>query len=243
MALISYFSKETLSAILRRSNYWAKRNRNAYPLKIHRAISELYEWIECPCDNGCTCKEYQCTRHLVRKGGLSFDILYDHFLDCYVDSKAHEAIRQGRVSGRGYRAVEATKKIRHNWEKISAISSKKHLICTDWCEPIHKFLARDLLPRSDTIYHAKWLSFLFFDTFVAYDNASVALLKRDFNNPTDYLNLMERIRQDIMNHFYNTGATLQDFREYDNPSEFFNQIPGNSPRPLGNIIDKLYLTL
>ena len=110
MAFISYFSSKPLSEFLRRSNYWAKHNRNAYPLKIHKAISDLYEWIDCPCDNDCECKKYQCNRHLVKKTDIAFDIHYNHFLECYVDSKAHEAVRQGRVSGRGYRAVEATRK-------------------------------------------------------------------------------------------------------------------------------------
>ncbi len=243
MALISYFSSETLSEFLRRSNYWAKHNRNAYPLKIHNAISYLYDWIDCPCDNGCACKKYQCEKHLVRKTGLSFDVHYNHFLECYVDSKIHEAVRQGRTAGRGKHAVKATDKIRNNWAKISAISSKKHLLCSNWYEPLYKSLARDFRPGFDTIYRAKWLSLLCFDTFVAYDNGSVALLKRDFQNPIDFLNLMKRIRQDIKIHLDNTGATLQDFRQYDNPSEFFDEIPENSPRPLGNIIDKLYLTL
>lgn len=243
MALISYFSAETLSEFLRRSNYWAKQNRNAYPIKIHRAISDLYEWIDCPCGNGCECKKYQCKKHLVRKTGIVFDICYKHFLECYVDSKAHEAVRQGRFSGRGYHAVEATEKICDNWEKISAISSKTHLLCSDWCEPIYESIAKNFQPSSDTIYRAKWLSILCFDTFTAYDNGSVALLKRDFKNPPDFLNLMKRIRQDIMTHLENTDRTLQDFRQYDNPSEFFHEIPENGPKPLGNIIDKLYLTL
>jgi hypothetical protein len=243
MALISYFSAETLSEFLRRSNYWGKQNRNEYPIKIHKAISDLYELIDCPCGNDCECKKYQCEMHLVRKTGVGFDVCYHHFLQCYVDFKAHEAVRQRRRSGRGYRAVKATDEIRDHWEKISGISSKTHLLCSNWCEPFYKSMARDFRPSSDTLYRAKWLSILCFDTFTAYDNGSVALLKRDFDNPRDFVALMKRIRQDIMTHLENTGATLQDFRQYDNPSEFFDEIPGNSPRPLGNIIDKLYLTL
>jgi len=243
MALISYFSSETLLAFLRRSNYWAKHNRNFYPVKIHKAILELYEWIDCPCDEDCECKNYQCAKHLVRKNNMPFDVYYGHFLNCYVDKKAHNAVRQGRTSGRGKRAVKATAIIRSIWPEISAISSNKHLLCSNCCEPIFASLARDFRPDSDTLYNAKWLSLLCFDTFTAYDTGSVALLKRDFNKPIDYLTLMVRIRQDIIDHLLNTGATLQDFRDYDNPSEFFNEIPEGSPKPLGNIIDKLYLTL
>ena len=104
-------------------------------------------------------------------------------------------------------------------------------------------MARDFQPSSDTLYRAKWLSILCFDTFTAYDNGSIALLKRDFQNPPDFFELMKRIRQDIILHMKNTGKTLKNFRQYDNPAEFFNEIPETSLGPLGNIIDKLYLTL
>ena len=179
----------------------------------------------------------------MRKVGVEFELCYNHFLECYVDSRLHDAVRQRRRSGRGYRAVEATDEIRDHWENISGISSKTHLLCSNWCEPFYKSMARAFPPSSDTLYSAKWLSILCFDTFTAYDNGSVALLKRDFQNPTNYFELMKRIRQDILSHLGNSGATLQDFRRYDNPSEFFDEIPENSPRPIGNIIDKLYLTL
>jgi hypothetical protein len=152
-------------------------------------------------------------------------------------------VRQRRRTGRGYRAVEATDEIRDLWENISGISSKTHLLCSNWGEPLYKSIAGKFRPSSDTLYSAKWLSILCFDTFTAYDNGSVALLKRDFQNPPYFLDQMKRIRQDIMIHLENTGGTLQDFRQYDNPSEFFDEIPRNGPRPLGNIIDKLYTTL
>lgn len=243
MALISYFTSETLSAFLRRSNYWAKHNRNAYPVKIHNAISEFYEWIDCPCEDNCECKNYQCTKHLVRKRDIPFEVYYNHFLNCYVDQRLHDKVRQGKKAGRAKQAVSATDDFRNIWSKVSTASSKKHLICTNWCEPVYESLAKQFPPSSDTIYYAKWLSLLCFDTFTAYDNGSVALLKRDFKNPNDYFELMLGIRQDIITHLRNTGGALQDFRSYDNPSEFFKEIPVNSPRPIGNIIDKLYLTL
>lgn len=243
MALISYFSSETLSQFLRRSNYWAKQNRNAYPVKIHNAISDLYEWIDCPCGDECDCKKYHCTNHLVRKPGIPFDVYYNHFLNCYVDTKAQEQVKQGRTSGRGKRAVEATDIIRKIWPKIEAASSNKHLICSDWCEPLFASIAREFQPNSQTLYLAKWMSLINFDAFTAYDTGSAGLIKRDFKKPGDYFTLMVRIRQDIIDHLRNTGATLQDFRNYDTPSEFFSEIPEGSPRPIGNIIDKLYLTL
>jgi len=117
------------------------------------------------------------------------------------------------------------------------------LLCTNWYEPPYENIASGFRPDSKALYHAKWLSILCFDTFTAYDNGSVGLLKRDFKNPNDFISLMKRIRLDIIAHLQHTGRTLQEFREYDNPSEFFDEIPRNASRPIGNIIDKLYLTL
>ena len=242
MSLLGYFPGKTLSDFLRRSNYWAMQNRNSYPVKIHKAISDLYDWIDCPCDNGCDCKKYQCEKHLVRKPDIDFNIFHRHFLECFVDFRAHDAVSQGRISGRGYRAVEATRRIRDDWGTISCIPTRTHLLCSNWREPEYEVLA-DFKPNNGTIYRAKWLSILFFDTFVAYDTTSVALLNRDFKKPPYYLTLIERIRQEIIAHLEKTGCTLQAFRRYDNPSEFFDEIPKESPRPLGDIIDKLYLTL
>jgi hypothetical protein len=243
MSLINYFSSETLIEFLRRSNYWANQNRNDYPLKIHRAISDLYDLIDCPCSDDCECKKYKCEKHLVRKTGVTFDNCYKHFLECYVDSRSHDVVRKGRPSGRGSKSNPATQDIKNNWTNISATTSKTHLLCSNWCDPLYESIARDFRPSGDTIYRAKWLSILCFYTFTAYDNGSVALLKRDFKNPPDFFTLMKRTRQDIMTHLDKTGRTLQDFRQYDNPTEFFDGIPSNAPRPLGNIIDKLYLTL
>jgi hypothetical protein len=241
--LLSYFSKETVSEFMRRSNFWAKKNRNAYPVKIHNAVNALYECIDCPCDDKCDCKKYQCKKHLVRKANLDFNDCNDHFMNCYVDSKAQEAVRSGRKSGRGRRAAEATIEIQENWKSLSSASSKTHLLCTNWCEVPYDSLARSFQPAPDTIYRAKWLSILCFDTFTAYDTTSVALFNRDFGNPSDYLEMMRRIRSDIMHHLDTTGKTLEDFRRYDNPSEFYPEIPNDGPKPIGNIIDKLYLTL
>jgi len=117
------------------------------------------------------------------------------------------------------------------------------MLCSSWCDPLYESIAFGFRPHYETIYNAKWLSLLSFDTFVAYDTKSINLLNRDFKWPPTYLELIKRIRQHIMMHLDKTGATLQEFRLYDNPSEFCDEIPIHSPRPLGDIVDKLYLTL
>jgi hypothetical protein len=100
-------------------------------------------------------------------------------------------VRQGKDSGRGYRAVEATNQIRDKWVEISAHSCKTHLLCSNWCEPLYESIVGGFKPSPEKLYPAKWLSLLCFDTFTAYDNGSVALLKRDFHNPPDFVALMQ----------------------------------------------------
>lgn len=243
MSLISHFSEDSVKEFLRRSNYWAKTNINAYPVKIHRAISDLYEWVDCPCDDDCNCKKYRCEKHLVRKPDVSFDMLSYHFLECYIDRKKHRTVRENNITGRGTNAPAAIEQIRNNWATISAVTSQKHLLCSDWCDPLHESMAKEFRPGPKTIYSAKWLSILCFDSFTAYDTNSVRLFSRDFHNPKSYFIMMNRIRQDIMTHLDITSGSLQDFRNYDNPSEFFPDISSDSPKPIGNIIDKIYLTL
>lgn len=242
MTLLSHFPADTITEYLRRSNYWAQQNRNNYPVKIHRALRKLYEVIECPCSDDCDCKRSRCIHHIVRRENLSFEECHTQFLECYVDVKAQDAIRNERESGRGHNAVEATRYIRKRWQEISDKRSQTHLLCTAWCSPFDAAMA-EFKPNSDTIYRAKWLSILYFDTFTAYDNGSIALFKSDFRTPETYLQMMTRIRSDILLHLAKNNKTIEDFRNYDNPSEFFPEIPTGSLKPLGNIIDKLYLTL
>jgi hypothetical protein len=242
MTLLGHFSAITISEFLRRSNYWAQQNRNMYPVKIHHAVENLYDLVNCPCPDDCNCRKFGCRHHLVRKAGLTFEDCHNHFLSCYVDVKAQEAVRNERDSGRGRNAVAATLSIRANWQALSAERSEKHLLCTDWCSQLYASMAT-FKPNPDSMYRAKWLSLLDFDSFTAFDNASIALFRRDFRKPETYLQMMQRIRSDIMQHLEKNRRNIEDFRNYDNPSEFFGQIPAGSHKPLGNIIDKLYLTL
>jgi hypothetical protein len=243
MGMISYFSARTLAEFLRRSNYWAKQNRNRYPVRIYKTLSDLYEWIDCPCGPDCECRKHGCRKHLVRKDDVSFEDCYSGFLQCYVDSRLHTEVRAGKTTGRAYRAVEATEKVRSNWAGISRVSIKTHLLCSHWCDPLYEGMARGFKASESTIYLAKWMSILCFDTFTAYDTASVALFNRDFGRPPTFYDLMREIRQDILTHLQKTGSTVQGFRSCDDPSEFFDEIPKGAARPLGNVIDKLYLTL
>jgi hypothetical protein len=80
------------------------------------------------------------------------------------------------------------------------------------------------------------------DTFVAYDTASVRLLVREYQGNT-YFDLLSAIRDDLINHLTANSTSILAFREYDNPHEYYPTIPITQYRPLGNIIDKLFLTL
>ncbi len=228
---------------MRTSNYWASYNRNGYPEKLENAIQELYEWVDCPCDSNCECKKHNCEVHLVRKSDIPFKKHYEHFLNCYVDQKAHEAIRKERTKGRASNALTVTTQIKSNWNNYASAINKKSLICTEWtCEP-YLTISKSFKPGLDNIYLSKWMALLAMGTYVAYDTGSVSLLKRDFNNHSDYYSLMYDIRKDLISHLRNNRKSINDFCLYDNPGEFYRSVPAGSRRPIGNIIDKLYLTL
>jgi hypothetical protein len=86
------------------------------------------------------------------------------------------------------------------------------------------------------------MAFLAMGTYVAYDTTSVSKLKKDYNNPATYHDLMSGIRDDLIDHLVQNKISIVDFCLYDNPNEFFKTIP-RSLKPLGHIIDKLYFTL
>jgi hypothetical protein len=241
MTLLSYFSPDSIVEFFRRSNYCAEKNRNKYPVKIYRAVEALYDWVDCRCAEDCDCRKFGCRRHLVRKPDISFATCQKHFFECYVDYKAHGAVKNGREAGRGRNAVKATNHFEKIWQDIKSTSSKT-LLCSEWYQP-YCDIARSFKPGPETIYLAKWLSIISFDTYTAYDNASISLFKRDYPGSDNYLSMMEGIRLDIMAHLARTEMSIDEFRNYDNPNEFFPDIPVDAPRPIGNIIDKLYLTL
>lgn len=244
MSLFGYFNGDQLSSMLRASNYWASKNRNRYPEKIENAIKELYEWVDCQCDENCECKEHGCKKHLVRKGDIDFERHYHHFLNCYVDRRAHEAVRKGRKSGRGYRAIEATNIIQSKWDLGFSFSKmNKSLLCTDWSYGAYLELSKNFKPGSENIYLSKWMTLLSMGTYVAYDNGSISLLMRDYNKPNTYYELLRCIRSELIIHLKKNKKSIMDFCLYDNPNEFYKNIPANSFRPIGNIIDKLYLML
>ncbi len=243
MSILKKFDSAHIASMLRTSNYWAKFNRNQYPVKVEKALSVLYDRIECPCDSKCECKQHGCTHHSVRKPNLSFSTTYDHFLNCYVDEKLHDAICDGRKSGRGSKSVPVTKIIEDHWQEIQNVpSSNKNLICTNWaCEPLHRLLG-EFSPCGETMYMAKWMSLLAMGTYVAYDRGSVRLLKKDYDKPKTYRELMASIRKSLIDHLVQNNTKIDQFCLFDNPKEFFS-IGSSTPRPIGNIIDKLYLVL
>lgn len=246
MSILTRFESNQIQAMLRTSNYWSTFNRNDYPVKIQAAVGALYRWIDCPCNDDCDCKTLGCTHHLARDNEVGFDAHYDHFLDCYLDSRTHESVFNGRTSGRGANAVIATEIFRSSWDEIQEDlreNPSASLLCSAWHSGRLAAIAEGFRPSGDNIYVAKWLSLLSMGIYVAYDNGSVKLLNRDFQNPSTYLALTNSLREDLILHLNANHMTIDAFLTIDGPGEFYDGIPHPSRRPLGNILDKLYLVL
>jgi len=241
MGFIGNFEPLTLKSILRVSNYWAAANRNRYPINITNALNALYDWLPCPCNAQCQCKQYKCTHHYIRKANFSFEETKSHFLSCFVDVKMRDAVSSGRKDGRGAKAVEAIEYFQELWNQLPAPLTT-HLLCTEWFDDKWGTLARSFEANINTIYKAKWLTLLALDTFVAYDTGSVRLLNREYGGGT-YFDLLSNIRTDLSRHLQDNTISMMSFRLYDNPHEFFTEIPPGHSRPIGNIVDKLFLTL
>jgi hypothetical protein len=241
MPFIGSFDPTTLKSILRVSNYWAKANRNQYTVAFSNALNALYDLVQCPCDDECLCRrQFNCTHHYIRKSNISFDIAKSHFLSCYVDKKMRQRVSSGTKKGRGEKAYEAISLFQSMWGKLSPLQTT--LLCNDWYNKEFRELAQSFKAKIGTIYKAKWLSLLALDTFVAYDTVSVRLLMREYRGRT-YFDLVSAIRADLIAHLYSNSTSISSFRAYDNPHEFYPTIPINQPQPLGNIIDKIFLTL
>lgn len=240
MPFISAFDPMTLKSILRVSNYWGKANRNQYPVAFSNALVDMYDWVPCPCNDLCVCKQFSCTHHYIRKANISFKIAKEHFLSCYVDEKIRESVLSGTKQGRGEKAIEAIAYFQTLWQNLQPM--KTNLLCTDWCSMEYKNIAKSFKANIDTIYKAKWLSILELDSFVAYDTASFRLLVREYKSRT-YFDLISSIRNDLINHLSMNFTSILSFRQYDNPQEYFPDIRTDQYRPIGNIIDKLFLTL
>jgi hypothetical protein len=241
MAFISSFDPTTLKSILRVSNYWGKANRNKYPLAFSKVLDDLYDWVPCSCDDQCLCRrQFNCTYHYIRKADISFEMAKKYFLSCYVDEKMRESVSAGTKEGRGKNAYEAISYFKTRWEKLLPL--KTNLLCTEWYDQEFRNIAESFNANINTIYKAKWLSLLQLDTFVAYDTASVRLLVSEYQGNT-YFDLLSAIRDDLINYLTANSTSILAFREYDNPHEYYPTIPITQYRPLGNIIDKLFLTL
>jgi hypothetical protein len=241
MPFIGSFDSAVLKSILRVSNYWAKANRNQYPLAFSNLLNDLYDWVPCPCDDQCLCKrEFNCTHHYIRKPDISFEITKNHFLSCYVDKKMRDRVSSGTKQGRGKNTYEAISWIQAIWNELPPLSTT--LLCTEWYDKGWRKHAEAFEADIGTIYKAKWLSILALDTFIAYDTSSVRLLAREYRGHT-YFDLVSAIRTDLIDHLRSNSISISTFRLYDNPHEFYPGIPISQLRPIGNIIDKLFLTL
>ena len=241
MGFIGNFEPVVLKSILRVSNYWAAANRNQYPINMTNALEALYDWKTCPCNDQCQCKQYRCTHHYIRKANISFEEAKSHFLSCFVDVKMRDAVSLGKKDGRGAKAVEAIEYFKKWWNQLPVLLTT-HLLCTEWYDDSWRTLSQSFEANINTIYKAKWLTLLALDTFVAYDTSSVRLLNREYGGDT-YFDLLSNIRADLSRHLQNNSTSLLSFRLYDNPNEFFTEIPLGHSLPIGNILDKLFLTL
>lgn len=247
--MLNYFDNNSIKERIRHSNYWASFNRNSYPLQIEKLTTcGIYQCIDCPCDDSCNCKKYGCEKHYVRISD-DFNKILNSFLECFVDYRNHGIIKDilngTKLLQKNHKRIQnipsACHEIQEGWETFKTIH-KTNLLCTNWLYAPFDEKTKQMQVSSNFIYTSKWLSILDLGTFIAFDTQSIRLINKDFSNPVSYKLFMDKIRSDLMNYLDSNQIKIHDFLLIDNPSEFFPSIT-KSPRPIGNILDKIYLTL
>jgi hypothetical protein len=250
MSLLKHFDNNSIKQRLRYSNYWAHENNNKYPEQIEKLTkSIIYKWIECPCGQDCECKNYGCEKHYVRVNE-EFPKILDAFLKCYLTKSKNKVVYDACIKGRRINSKDIRVRNLHNicckikmeWDTYKSVDSQTNLLCTKWLYAPFDSCTASLKMTSDSIFHSKWLSILNMGTFVAFDTNSLRLINKDYRESTNYKEWLAALRTDLKYFLSKNGVTIDDFLMNDNPSEFFEGI-SISPRPLGNILDKLYLTL
>jgi len=245
----------------------AKNNRNLYPIQEQATLMEIWENVNCGCEDSCCCNNYNRTQQWKLKKGLVFNDVIDAYLRMFVDSRRHKSIIDilghdnidyyklpQRIRG----AVESLIYLRDNWDRLynKSYNNVRTLLCDDWCD---EFWENEFsFPISESVYRAKRYSILLPNICIPYDNASRNKIKKflGISNNTTYYEMLKKLRLKVIEIIDNEKSNLVTFQELDQPSKAIsfdyskislrridiNYGQGYFPlvRPISRIIDKMF---
>jgi len=247
------------------SNLQAIKNCNLYPIQEQATLKELWEYVPCTCDSGCTCKRFGCTHHWKLKKNIDYDEFVIGLLRMFVNRNQHNPVINSlkgthlkKLNTRAEGAFEVLKSLKNTWTQISNEASRynKTLFCDDWLEN-DVLKARWAFPtKGTTIYEAKQNCILFPDICVPYDTKSLEKLNKAFKiRGADYFELLKTLRQHFLKCMEDNHFNIPTMRILESPQSVlpfnrnlislsrqdFDYGPDYSPeRPISIIIDKCY---
>jgi len=213
------------------SNKQAAKNRNKYPIQEHATRTELWEYVNCTCDESCTCrKDLGCTGHWKLRKNVPFEDFMFGFLRMFVDRCEHlnliTAVDAGNPSNLRSRVKDAYTVLSNlkgdEWKNLSAKSANynKTLFCHEWVDDYFKDKFESFRIK-ESVYFAKQFCILLPDICVPYDTKSRDKMTRHLEIPRNatYFEFLSEVRKKFMNKFEKQGIRLPAMRAFDNPVE------------------------
>jgi len=213
------------------SNKQAAKNRNKYPIQEHATRTELWEYVDCTCDESCTCKkDLGCTGHWKLKKNVQFDDFMFGFLRMFVDRCDHlnviTAVDAGDPSNLRSRVKDAYTVLSNlkggEWKILSAKSAdyNKTLFCDDWVDSYFREKFEDFKIK-ESVYFAKQYCILLPDICVPYDTKSRDKMTSHLKIPrnTNYFEFLSEVRSHFMRAFEKQGITIPAIRAFDAPGK------------------------
>lgn len=240
MGDILRWSQSQIRQVITESNKQSAIGSQKYVKWENQAIHSDYEFIECPCDESCWCRQNLCSGHY-RIKEISFEQYLKTYVNLWVPPHARENVRRAVVEGNPFHgrqrnAVPCLSWLRDNWPVIlqSVRLYNKCGLCNS---------SVPLINKVDNLYEAKMWSQLFYDSVVPFDTKSRAKIKKaGYIDPMrDYLAMNKALFQDLRVFSTANGLGVSGIRRLDSPWSLgpeFRKPVGD--QPLSRVLDKMF---
>lgn len=239
---LSDWQIEMLRDTVATSNRLSLEGVQRYVLWENQAIGRDYEFIPCPCNEKCWCRQHGCEGHY-----RIMDIGFKQFLETYTtlwippnarDRVISAVLMDGPFEGRQRNAIEPLKWLHENCYQV--IKRVREYERTGLCgEP------PEIVPQVDNLYKAKIGSQLFYDSIVPFDTSSRPRMKRaGYPDPTRHFPATNiELFADLRIFAERFSLSMSEIRDLDSPWQIvpnFSRQPGG--QPLSRVLDKAFYT-
>jgi hypothetical protein len=206
----------------------------------NNAINSDYEFVECPCEESCWCKQNLCNGHY-RIKQIQFEQFVETYVKLWIPPRARENIRNAVIEGAPFgglqrNAVWTLRCLQDNWAVILRIVRlyNKCGLCDS---------EAPLIGEVDNQYEAKMWSQLYYDSIVPFDTRSrLKIIRAGYVDPERHFRAMNKtLFQDLRALATIHGLGVKGARDLDSPwsvhPQFIEPVGG---QPLSRVLDKMF---